>query len=367
MLKVGILGVGSSSIVSSKRGRSFIKVFQAMPQTEVVAACDLLEDGLAEVERDFGVKKLFTDYAEMLAQDIDAVVIASPAPMHAEHAVAALDAGKHVLSEVPACYDIKECQPLVDAVRRSGKKYMLAENCCYFAYIQTWIRMIRDGRIGKPFYAEGEYVHDCRYLMVNPDGRKTWRASMPPIHYITHSLGPIIRMMDARCISAVGMHTGCNVAPEIGAIDMEVAVFRMSSGAVVKQLCGFSVVREPSHIFLSIYGTKGCLEGKRGDKDEIKGFFEDTPNLHGMVRFPLDDAHTNVPPEARLGGHGTSEYFMLKDFVDCILNDTKPAIDIYDAMDFTVPGLCAHISAESGSNPVEIPDFRQATGAQHDH
>jgi len=361
-MKIGILGIGGANTVGSKRGRSFIRVFNAMPDTEVVAACDILEDGLAEVEGDFGIKKLYTSYAEMLDQDIDAVVVSSPAPGHAEHSIAALDAGKHVLSEVPACYDLRECQPLVDAVRRSGKKYMLAENYCYFAYVQTWKKMIRDGRIGKLIYAEGEYIHDCRYLMVNPDGTKTWRASMPPIHYITHSLGPIIQMMEARCVSAVGMHTGCNVAPEIGAIDMEVGIFRMSNGAVVKQLCGFSVAREPSHIFLSIYGTKGCLDGKRWDKDEFKGYFEDIPNLHGMVRYPLDSDHTNVPPGARLGGHGTSEYFMVRDFVDCIVNDTKPAIDIYDAMDFTVPGLCAHISAESGAKPVDVPDFRLVSG-----
>ena len=358
MLRIGIIGIGASQGVGSKRGRSFIRVFQALPQTEVTAVCDLDEGGLAEVEREFGIKALFTDYREMLSQELDAVVVAGPVPVHAEHAVAALESGKHVLSEVPACYKLSECKGIVDAVRESGKKYMLAENCCYYAYVETWKEIIRQGRIGTPIYAEGEYVHDCRSLMIDPQGQKTWRASLPPIHYITHSLGPIIQMMDARCVTAVGMHTGCNVAPEIGAIDMEVAVFRMSNGAVVKQLCGFSIAREPSVGWLSIYGTKGVLEGRRWDKDEFKGYFEDTPNLHGMVRLPLDFNHTNVPREALLGGHGTSEYFMIKAFVDSILNDTKPPIDVYDAMDFTVPGLCAHISAESGGKSVDIPDFR---------
>lgn len=358
MLKVGIVGIGGANTVGSKRGRSFIRVFNAMPEVRVTAVCDLLEDGLAEVEREFRITNLYTDYRRMLDSDIDAVVVASPVPLHAEHCIAALNAGKHVLSEVPACYSLDECQPLVDAVKASGRKYMFAENVCYFAYVESWKQMIRQGRIGKPVYAEGEYIHDCRSLMVNPDGNKTWRASLPPIQYLTHTLGPIVQMMEARPVSVVGMHTGCNVAPEIGVIDMEVAVIRMSNGAVVKQLCGFSVVKEPSHSWLNIYGTKGMLEGKRWDQDQVKGYFEDVPNLHGMVTFPLDHNHTNVPPEARLGGHGTSEYFMLKDFVDCILNDTRPPIDIYDAMDFTVPGICAHMSAENGSKPVDIPDFR---------
>jgi predicted dehydrogenase len=358
MLRIGIVGIGGAHTVGSKRGRSFIRVFNAMPGVQVTAVCDVLEDGLAEVEQQFGIKKLYTNYAGMLNDDIDAVVVASPAPMHAEHCIAALNAGKHVLSEVPACYALDECRPLVNAVRESGKKYMFAENVCYFAYVEAWKQMIKQGRIGKLIYAEGEYIHDCRSLMVNPDGRKTWRADMPPIQYLTHTLGPIVQMMEAHPVSVVGMHTGCNVAPEIGVIDMEVALIRMSNGAVVKQLCGFSVAREPSHSWLSIYGTKGVLEGKRWDQDQIKGYHEDIPNLHGMVTYPLNNDHTNVPPEARLGGHGTSEYFMLKDFVDCIVNDTKPAIDIYDAMDFTVPGLCAHLSAENSGNPVDIPNFR---------
>jgi predicted dehydrogenase len=358
MLKIGIVGIGRAADVGCKRGRSFIRVFQALPETEVAAVCDIESEALEEVGREYGIKNLYDDYGRMLEADLDVVVVSTPAPLHAEHSIAALRSGKHVLSEVPACYDIAECAKVVQAVRESGRKYMLAENVCYFAYVETWKQMVRAGRIGRPFYAEGEYVHDCRDLMVETDGRKTWRASMPPIHYITHSLGPLIQILDARCVSAVGMHTGSNVAPDIGAIDLEVAILRMSNGAVVKQLCGFSVVREPPFIFLSVYGTKGVLEGKRWDGDEIKGYFEDVPNLHGMVRFPLNDRHTNVPKEALLGGHGTSEYLMLKAFVDCILNDTRPPIDVYDAMDFTAPGLCAHISAENGGRPVDIPDFR---------
>lgn len=358
MLQVGIIGVGKSGEIGCQRGRGFIRVFNALPETEVVAAADLHEEGLAEVERDFGIRQLFTDYRRMLEQELDIIVVASPAPLHAEHCIDSLRAGKHVLSEVPACYDLSECAALVDAVRQSGRKYMLAENYCYFAYVETWKEMILQGRIGRPIYAEGEYIHDCRYLMTDSKGGKTWRASMPPIHYITHSLGPIIQMMNARCVSAVGMHTGVNVAPETGAVDMEVGIFRMSNGAVVKQLCGFSIAREPAMNFLSIYGTKGVLESQRHDGDTIKGYFEDIPNLHGMVKFPLGNTHTRVPAAATLGGHGTSEYFMIKGFVDSIVNDTKPPIDIFDAMDFTVPGLCAHISAENGSQPMEIPDFR---------
>ena len=60
----------------------------------------------------------------------------------------------------------------------------------------------------------------------------------------------------------------------------------------------------------------------------------------------------------KAGGHGTSEYFMVDDFVRCILDDTKPAIDVYEGLDYTAPGICAHLSAEQGGKAVEVPDFR---------
>jgi len=54
----------------------------------------------------------------------------------------------------------------------------------------------------------------------------------------------------------------------------------------------------------------------------------------------------------------TSEYLMINDFVRAVLDDTKPAIDIHFGLDMTLPGICAHMSAESGSAPVEVPDPR---------
>ena len=50
---------------------------------------------------------------------------------------------------------------------------------------------------------------------------------------------------------------------------------------------------------------------------------------------------------------------MVDGFVRCMLDDTKPPIDVYEAMDWTLPGICAHISAEAGGEPVEVPNPRE--------
>ena len=58
----------------------------------------------------------------------------------------------------------------------------------------------------------------------------------------------------------------------------------------------------------------------------------------------------------------TGDYFELRDFVDSILHDTDPPMDVYDAMDYTVPGLVSEQSIANGGAPVEVPNFRpQAT------
>ena len=118
------------------------------------------------------------------------------------------------------------------------------------------------------------------------------------------------------------------------------------------------VAREPSFHYFSIYGTQGVLESPRGGYEGFKANFEDIPNLQGMVTLPLSWVHTKLPPEAQAGGHGSSEYLMVNDFVRSVLDGTPPPIDVHFGLDMTLPGICAHQSAEQGSMPIEVPDTR---------
>ena len=359
-LRIGIAGLG--------RGSSFVSVFQNRPDCEVVAVCERSAEVAAARATDLGIAQSYGSLDEFLASDLDAVVIATPPMLHADHCMRALQAGKHVLSEVPSVWTIEQGKALAEAVEASDRKYMFAENMNYMASLQTFDRMVKDGRIGEPYYAEAEYIHDCRSLMAGrEDGitpgsatGPTWRASMPPIHYCTHSLGPLLQIMDDRVVSAVGMHTGPRIGASTGTIDMEVGLFKTAKGNIIKVTCGFVVAREPSFHYFSIYGTEGVLESPRGGYETggYKASLGDIPNCHGMVTLPLDWSHTNMPPEAYAGGHGTCEYLMVNDFVRSILDDTKPPIDVYFGLDMSLPGLCAHLSAEQGGIPVEVPDFR---------
>ena len=200
MLKVGVVGL--------RRGWGLLHTFHNHRDAQVVAVCDQAAELRQKASDEFGIEAGYADFAKMLAAELDAIVVATPAPLHAGQSIAAIEAGAHVLSEVPAAWTLDECAALAATVRRTGRTYMMAENMNYFHYLQVWKERIKAGEIGDVFYAEAEYIHDCRTLMRDAAGELTWRASMPPIHYCPHSLGPVLDILDDRCMSVVGMATG---------------------------------------------------------------------------------------------------------------------------------------------------------------
>jgi len=67
----------------------------------------------------------------------------------------------------------------------------------------------------------------------------------------------------------------------------------------------------------------------------------------------------NPSEEALKAGHGGGDYFEIREFIDCILNGTKPPVDVYEAMDMTVPGIVSEESINKSSVPLPVPDFRE--------
>ena len=338
-LKIGIAGLG--------RGRTWVNNFSTHKQSEVVAVCDMDTDRLAQYPTE--VSK-YGDYEKFLKHELDVVVICTPLPEHIKHTIAALEGGKHVLCEVPAVNTLEECKQVVQTVEKTGLKYMLAENSCYSDMNLAWKEKIDGDELGKILYAEAEYVHDCRGIMRHPDGSLTWRASMPPIHYCTHSLGPLLFLLEDRCVSVTGLSTGSNIAPELGAIDLEVGLFKTERGTIIKILCGFSIERHPSFHWYVVYGTKGALESQRRYKGSGRGYLQEIAPEREMIPHEID---TNA--------HGTAEGRIADGFIQSIINDTKPPIDVYEAMDYTAPGICAHLSSELDSDTVQIPNFRDSS------
>ena len=237
---------------------------------------------------------------------------------------------------------------------------MMAENYCYFHYVREWQKIVAEGKLGKIYYAEGEYIHEIIDLLVDEKtGRFHWRHNRPPIWYCAHTLGPILMLMNDRIVRGCGLTTGFNKMPEYkehpGFLDFEIGLFQTEKGAVVKILRS-QVAARPHMVWYSLYGTAGHLENQR---DRGEGLYfslkEDPANRRAPSPAPVSDP--NAPAEARQGGHGTSEYYMIRDFLAAIERNARPPIDVIRSMDFTVPGIIAHESAMKGGAWMDVPRF----------
>jgi predicted dehydrogenase len=349
--RIGLVGIG--------RGSGYGRVFAHDPRCEIVACCDANEGALASFQAELGLPdgQCFTDYDSFVGGAMDVVFIGTPIPYHAEQTIAAVEGGKHVLSEVTAAATIEDCARIVAAVRRTGKTYMLAENCCYWPFVKQWREFVSGGRLGLVMYAECEYVHDIRSLIVDPQtGSKRWRAQRAPLHYCSHSLGPILEITDDRIVRACGVGRSHHLLgiEDIGAIDFQVALFETAKGAVIKLLRSSAVPRHPAIHFYSLQGTKGFVESSKlgipGD-----GLLYLEGEMETAQALPVGTVDESLPEAARAGGHGTAEYSLVQDFLAALESGRKPPLDEVRAMDLTVPGLVAHQSAMQDGRWLEVP------------
>lgn len=354
-LKVGMVGIG--------RGTAYGHIFSVNPLTEVTALCDFNEEKLMQSGRDFGLedKHLYTDYNDFVNDDLDIIVIGTPMPYHADQVVAALESGCHVLSEVTAASTLDGCRRIYDSVMAHPKqKYMMAENVCYMAFALEWKALVDSGKLGNIYYAEADYVHEIRNLIIDAEtGAEKWRVHRAPLHYCSHSLGPLLQLMpDDYIVSCTASGNKATIIPHEGDgfIDMQVGLFQTKKGATIK-VCRSSVATRGTWLCdYSVYGTKGSLETGRTGYDNIGLKYIEGEDKE-CVPMKISSTEENAPEEAMLGGHGTSEYYLVRDFLDSIVNDTKPPIDIVRALDMSVPGLIAHEAAMEGNVWKEIPLF----------
>jgi len=357
VVRIGVLGAG--------RGRGLAKAMQWAPSAELAAICDASEERLAAAQE--LVDRTYTSYEDMLqADDIDAVVVASPMPLHAEHTVAALEAGKHVLSEVTAATSIEQCHQLLEAVRAADAKYMFAENYCYMRPWSIVLNMVRQGLFGEVYYGESDQLQDLKRFFQPPDTGYNWRTAELAMrhghHYITHDLGPLYQAVGERIETVSCFGSGQHNLEWAEADDTCVLLCRTTSGKLIRIRLDFFSTRPNNYLYMGLQGTKASYEAPRGPKDEHKIHVDGvTPRGEWQALSDyeehLPEAWKRMPDEAVNDGHDGGAHIMIEEFARCILDDTRPPIDIIDALNMTAPGLMSEVSIQRGGAPVDVPEF----------
>ncbi len=356
-------------LAGARRGGGIVRAMANHPQCEIATLCDINTESLEALGKELNVPddRLFTEFDDFVNADFNVAVIATPIDFHAEQSIAAMESGKHVLCEQTMAYSIEDCRNVIDAAKKTGMTYMMAENYSFYHCVLEWKKAIEAGRLGKIYHAEGEYIHEIVDLLVDPQtGERCWRYPRAPIWYCGHSLGPLLFMMQDRVVRATGATPGRNMYPDeesVSFLDMETGLFLTEKGAVIKILASQTVKRYRKGggylTWYSLYGTKGFVESGRDPQDRGLEWLEDEDTKEGGARYvPTPFSDPDAPPEAKLGGHGTGEYYMVQHFINALNEGTRPAFNAVQAAEVTVPGLLAHESAMKGGEWVDVPQFR---------
>lgn len=192
-VRVGIIGCGG--IAKGKHLPSLKK----LPQVEMVAFCDLIEERAREAATNFGLQdaKVYTNYHELLADSsIDVVHVLTPNSSHSEITVAALEAGKHVMCEKPMAKTSQQARAMLEAARRTGRKLTIGYQNRYRSDSLYLHEACQSGDLGDIYFAKA--------LAVRRRAVPTWGVFLdeeqqgggPLIDIGTHSLDLTLWMMN---------------------------------------------------------------------------------------------------------------------------------------------------------------------------
>jgi predicted dehydrogenase len=221
------------------------------------------------------------------------------------------------------------------------------------------------------YFGEGGYIHEVKALVERTSWRREWLMERNGCTYATHPLGPLLawtgdRIATVSCLGS-GHHYRDPRGEPYGMEDSVVMNGKLERGGLLTLRVDMLSNRPHITTYFTLQGTKGCFESGRGFGERSRVWLAD--RCAGTEEWrALDDFAEEFQPEgwreegaAALGsGHGGADYQVARAFVESVRNGT-PAIDVYQGLDMTLPGLISQESIRQGGAPVSVPDFRTIT------
>jgi predicted dehydrogenase len=356
-IRVGLVGYGLCKFSAAFE-------FQNHPNVEVVAVSDLLPDRCAALATHVKCGKTYPSLEEMVKDDkIEAIFVATDAPSHARHCITVLSAGKHVCTAVPAFRgDIEDAERLLACVRKNrGLVYAMFETSVFHDDLYAMEKLYAADVFGRIVYSEGEYCHPHSLGAPPLASYKDWRKNGCPMWYPTHATAYYVGVTHGSFVQV-----SCQGTPlfdktqrqpnAIGNIfHSEVGIFRTGEGGLSRIIiCG------SQGEYLEAGRLRGEYAGYDWHNGRGEGFVGDATGKQRLKRALQQGLQTKkcaLPPGVAAGGHGGSHGYLADDFIDAILRGRKPAVDVIDALNMTVPGYYAHLSAIKEGETLKIPQY----------
>lgn len=365
-VRIGVVGAGF--------GASFY--FHLHPNSRVEAVAATLPEERARLQTTYGCEKSYRSLTELLRDScVDAVALFTPAPLHAQHSVEALRAGKHVLCAVPVGLTIEECAMVKSVVEQTGLAYMMAETSVYRQDTISAREFYRKGQFGSLIAAEAEYHHPgLEDYFFDAAGKPTWRHGLPPMLYATHCTSFLSGVTGEQLasVSCIGWGDDSELLkgnPYGNSFWNQTALFNSEYGTAFK-------------VNISWRGALLPTERCEWHGDKMSFYSKDPRGLDAVVvkkaeALGVDDAgflthqptvehyeqpmwwQTNLLPEALRvdSGHYGSHTFITHEFVEALILGRKPEVGIAESIAYTLPGIVAHASALKDGEQLSVPTF----------
>ena len=362
-INVAIAGLGF--------GKEFIPIYQHHPHATMYAICQRTREKLDEVGAQYGVSKRYDRFEELIQDpQVDAVHINSPIHLHASQSIAALKAGKHVACTVPAATSVEECRAIVSAATAAGRNYMMMETAIYTREF-LFVRELRDsGRLGRIQFMRGSHQQEMA-------GWPGYWEGLPPMHYATHAVSPCLALVRGEAEHVCCFGSG-KIADRLAArygspFAVESALFKVRGQQLAFEVTRslFETARQYRESF-DVYGEKTAFEwaqieneppvihvGEKPERVTVPDYARLLPEpiRRFTTKGVYDDEHAHLS-FIQGGGHGGSHPHLVHEFGTSIVEGRASFPDVYQSVNWTCAGICAHESAMAQGQPVALPDFR---------
>jgi len=357
-IRLGVVGLGH-------RGRGMFQLAcQSFEGMEAAAACDLFPRNFYEKQWNsdasmaelFPRAKFYENYDEMLeTAGLDAVLVETGADIHAEFCAKALRKNINVLTDIPVVANLREAELLWKAEQNSDAMISVGANPNEQKFCVMLQEFYRKGYLGKPYYMEAEYIHwslpnSESHIHLNENG--DWRKLLCPIRYCTHSLGPLLTILeeDLRKVSCFG--TGPQ-APDSTKDEMTAAQFQTDSGVVIRLLRNGRCRADIGHHNYRVFGTEGYMERieRMGNPRIRYNSMKEDPHMKEISGEFMPPAYKDNPAAV---GHGGMDYALLDHFFTALREGSGAPISLRKGLAMTLPGIYAEESAKRGGEVMRM-------------
>ncbi|GGE15041.1 dehydrogenase [Aureimonas endophytica] len=254
-LRMGVVGAGLW-------GANHAHAFNTLPETELVAVCDVDETRAAKMREATGAAVALTDYRALIARDdIDAISVATPDFTHSPIILAALKADKHVLSEKPLATTVAEAEEIAAAARASKGKLMVDFHNRVNPVMAGLKAMVEEGQIGLPRHGMAR-LSNTQFV---PFDMLSWAAKSSALWFLGSHLVDILRFVLADEVVRVYAVTrkGLLAAGGVDTADVHQSILEFSKGTIVTMENSWILSRDnPSLVDfkLELVGDKGQVQ-----------------------------------------------------------------------------------------------------------